>query len=244
VEIAKLELRAAETENEREAIRTNLAWVFEHTLRLLHPMAPFVTEELWQAMVGRRNGAGRPALDGSVDLPASLAVAPWPATTGARDPECETLLGEVFDLVRGVRNLRSEYRVDPGRWVPATIVTPNAAFYRRMAPIVEGLPETRLRPIEVREAASDDSEQAVTVVAGRAVLSIPLAGMIDIAQERARLEGERSSTMAEIDRAEALLSRPGFVEKARPDVVAREREKLAGLKERLDVLAERLRALS
>jgi valyl-tRNA synthetase len=243
VEIAKLELRVADTEDERDAIRTNLAWVFEHTLRLLHPMAPFVTEELWQTMVGR-NSVHRTEVNGSNDLPASVAVAPWPVTTGDRDLECETLLSEVFDLVRGVRNLRSEYRVDPGRWVPATIVTPNGAFYRRMAPIIEGLPETRLRPIEVREAAIDGSEQAVTVVAGRAVLSIPLAGMIDLAQERTRLEGERSSTMAEIDRAETLLSRPGFVEKARPDVVEREREKLAGLKERLGVLEERLRALS
>jgi valyl-tRNA synthetase len=83
----------------------------------------------------------------------------------------------------------------------------------------------------------------VTIVAGGATVYVPLAGMVDVAQERARLERERAELETEIERSKGLLARPGFVEKARPDVVAREREKLAGLEDRLGKLEEHLRTL-
>jgi valyl-tRNA synthetase len=233
VEIAKIEMREARSEEERDAIRANLAWVFEHTLRLLHPMMPFVTEELWQTL-----GVG-----GWVSG-ASITVAPWPVASGRTDPEAERRMGAVFELVRGVRNVRAEYRVDPGRWVPATIIAGvDADFFRRAAPLIGELPGSRLRPVDVVERLERPMEGAAAIVGGGATLYIPFAGMVDISQERSRLERERAGTLAEVERAENLLARPGFAEKARPDVVDRERAKLASLRERLTKLDEQLRSL-
>jgi valyl-tRNA synthetase len=251
LEIAKVELRNAESADERQAIQTNLAWVFEHTLRLLHPMAPFVTEELWQTLVrgderggnGASQNAPRSGGAGSEPLPPSIMLAPWPAAADERAAQAESRIAEVIEIVSGVRNVRAEYRVDPGRWVPATIVSADAATYRRLAPVIGELPATRLRPIEVVSRLDQPIEHAVTIVAGGATVYVPLAGMVDVAQERARLERERAELETEIERSKGLLARPGFVEKARPDVVAREREKLAGLEDRLGKLEEHLRTL-
>ena len=179
-------------------------------------------------------------------LAPSIMVAPWPVPSGARDEEADARMTTVIDLVHGVRNLRAEYRVDPGRWVPATIVAEegDVDFYRSVAAVIGDLPGSRLRPIEVVDRLEATMERAATVVAGRVALYVPLAGMVDIPRERARLEREREDALAEIDRAETLLSRPGFVEKARADVVDRERQKLAGLRGRLAKLDERLAALA
>jgi valyl-tRNA synthetase len=237
VEIAKLELRHAQSEDEREGIRTNLAWVFEHTLRLLHPMMPFVTEELWQTLMSAAKANG-------VKAPPSIMVAPWPVASEVLDTEAETRMETVFELVGGIRNLRAEYKVDPGRWAPATIVAGlDADFFRRAAPVVGELPGVRLRPVDVVAQLEQPLEPSVAVVVGSTTVYVPLAGIMDLAQERERLQKERDEAQAEIDRAQNLLSRPGFVEKARPDVVQRERDKLASLQERLSKIKERLQSL-
>jgi valyl-tRNA synthetase len=234
LEIAKIELREAESDGARAAIRANLAWVFEHTLRLLHPFAPFVTEELWQRLV-------RPA--GESAGATSIMVASWPSPEGTRDAEAERRLDALMDLVRAIRNMRAEYRVDPGRWVPATLIAPTGAeFFRVASTIIGELPGSRLRPITVVEQA-ESHEGVVSVVAGGVTLEVPLAGLVDVVQERGRLEREREQTLAEIERSETLLGRPGFVDKARPDVVAKERDKLVGLRERLATLDARLASL-
>jgi valyl-tRNA synthetase len=245
VEIAKIELRSAQNDREREATRANLAWVFEHTLRLLHPMMPFVTEELWQSLVRSADSGTRASSPQSaIRIPQSIVVAPWPAASGRGDIEAEQRMDAVFDLVRGVRNVRAEYRVDPGRWVPATIVAADDRdFYRRVATLIGELPGSRLRPVEVVERIDGAAEGSAAIVAGGVTLYIPFSGMVDVSQERTRLERERADTGAEIARAEALLAKPGFVEKARADVVDRERAKLGGLQERLTRLDEQLGAL-
>jgi valyl-tRNA synthetase len=237
VEIAKIELREAPDEATRDGIRTNLAWVFEHTLRLLHPMMPFVTEELWQTLLSTADVNGvRPS--------PSIVIAPWPAETSARDATAEAQMDAVFEIVRGVRNLRAEYRVDPGRWVPATIVAgDDVDVMRSVAAIIGDLPGCRLRPVEVVSRLDAPIEHAVTIVAGGVTVYIPLAGLMDVAQELARLQREQAEVTAEIDRAEGLLARPGFVEKARPDVVVRERDKVASLRERLAKLDEHIHSL-
>jgi valyl-tRNA synthetase len=236
LEIAKVELRIAETEEQREGIKTNLAWVFEHTLRLLHPMMPFVTEALWQMLVRDQDvESWRPERNGH-GVPSSIMVAPWP-TAGERNVDAERRLDALMELVRGVRNLRIEYRVDKNRQVPATIVAAgaDAAFFQEAAQLIGDLPECRLKPVEFATQV-DATEQCATVVAGTATLYVPLAGLFDVEQERARLTKERGEVQAEIARSEALLSKPGFVDRAPAPVVQKERDKLAGLQDRLSRL--------
>ncbi|MPZ15988.1 MAG: valine--tRNA ligase [Chloroflexi bacterium] len=234
VEIAKIELREASTEEERRGIRTNLAWVFEHTLRLLHPMIPFVTEELWQVLTSFSRSDG-------IERPTSVVVAPWPVASTERDSAAEKRMDSVFEIVRGIRNLRAEYRVDPGRWAPAVIVAEtDPDFYRRMALVIGQLPGCRLRPIEVVDRLDRPMEQAAAVVVPGVTVHVPLAGIVDVTRERERLVRERADALAEIERAETLLSRPGFVEKAPSEVVMREREKLLAVRDRLVKLDERL----
>ncbi|MBM2810172.1 MAG: valS, partial [Chloroflexi bacterium] len=212
VEIAKIEMREAASAEEASAVRMNLAWVFEHTLRLLHPM---------------------------------IVIAPWPVASEERDADAESRMEQLMDVVRGVRNLRAEYHVDPARLVPATIVAgEDVAFFQRVAPLVGGLPGCRLSPVEILARVDAAPDHAATVVIGGVTLYVPLAGMVDVAQERVRLDRERADALAEVERAEALLGRPGFVEKARPDVVQRERDKLVGLRDRLSTLTDRLAALA
>ncbi|HEY3117935.1 MAG TPA: hypothetical protein VGK54_14430, partial [Chloroflexota bacterium] len=179
------------------------------------------------------------------NLPPALAVAPWPISSGTTDREAEAHMEGLMELVQKVRNLRSEYKVDPGRWVGATIVAPGQTdFYRRLAPLIGELPGSRLRPIEVVERLASEPDRAVTAVAQTATVYIPLADLVDLGEEQARLGRDRAQVASEVERAEGLLSRPGFVEKARPDVVAKEREKLDALRERLSKLDDRLRTLA
>jgi valyl-tRNA synthetase len=200
-------------------------------------MMPFVTEELWQTLLSTADVNGvRPS--------PSIVIAPWPAETSARDATAEAQMDAVFEIVRGVRNLRAEYRVDPGRWVPATIVAgDDVDVMRSVAAIIGDLPGCRLRPVEAVSRLDAPIEHAVTIVAGGVTVYIPLAGLMDVAQELARLQREQTEVTAEIDRAEGLLARPGFVEKARPDVVVRERDKVASLRERLAKLDEHIHSL-
>jgi valyl-tRNA synthetase len=207
-------------------------------------MMPFVTEEMWQVLVHDAN----PSTDGvlrSVDgLPPSIMVAPWPVA-GERDMDAEARLENIMELVRGVRNLRAEYRVDAGRWVPATIVAgDDAASFQRIASVIGELPGSRLRPVSVVASLAEPLEQSATVVAGSLTLYVPLAGMVDLDQERTRLTKDMTDVQAEIERAETLLGRPGFVERAPAQVVEKERDKLAGLRDRLERLQSHLASLS
>jgi valyl-tRNA synthetase len=237
VEIAKIQLRS-EDPTRLAATRYTLGHVLEQTLRLLHPFAPFVTEELWQLLrrpAEHLTDAGRPG------RAPSIMVAPWPAP-GPRYPDAEALVGDLVELVRAVRNLRAERRVDPARFVPATLVGGDrTALLREQAPIVGGL--ARLAPLEVVEALAERPKQALPLVAGGFEAYIPAAELFDVAKERQRLRDEIAAAEAAIAHSEALLARPGFVEKAKPEVVAAEQAKLAANRERLARLQAQLRAL-
>ncbi len=210
--------------------------VLENTLavilRLLHPFMPFVTEEIWSYL--------QPA--GAPDGGGSLIVAPWPAA-GERDHEAEGFFGELIEAIRGVRNVRAEYEVEPGRYVPAMIA---AGGYRDAvaahAPVIEML--GRVRPLAVHAALAEEPEQAVSVLTGRLAVHVPLSGLRDVAQERQRLQKELDGVRANLERAQGLLANENFVNRAPPPVVQKEREKLADLELRARQIQERLAALA
>ena len=234
IEIAKVQLREAETEETRETTRDTLASVLERCLRLLHPFAPFVTEEVWQTLLGR------PAENGRVGTPDSIMVAPWPKA-GERAPKSEARMERVMEIVRGIRNTRAEYGVEPAKFVPVVLLAgKHANELKTEASILSAL--ARAQPLEIR-AAGTKPKRALTLIAGGVEIYLPLEGLFDVDQERARVAREIESAERDVQRGEALLAKPGFAEKAPAEVVAKEREKLATHRDRLSKLRERLEML-
>lgn len=209
--------------------RRILLYVLDTCLRLLHPYMPFVTEEIWQYLPGRTT---------------PLIMAKWP-TVDAKyfDDETEVSMLIIIDLVRGVRNVRSEYNVEPGRKISAItaagsmrgILQEYSYVFARLCNVPE------LTMLEESHSAPDDS---AAIVASDVTVYLPLVGMVDMQAERDRLGKEQASLEVQIQRTQAMLSNEQFVSRAKPEIVDRERAKLAELQASAVQVAERLRTLS
>ncbi|MCY4640795.1 MAG: valine--tRNA ligase [Chloroflexi bacterium] len=216
IECAKVRVRAGD----RTPLPV-LVDVLDSLLRLFHPFMPFVTEEIWGRLARLRpDTRGAPML--------IVAHYPQPSPlAGALDGEAEREFAAVQDFVRAIRNIRSEKRVEAGRWVEAYVVGQEAgAAAERLAPAIEQL--ARARPLHVVEAAEDaPSESVVATVlpVGRVVL--PLGGLVDVDAERGRLGAQIERLSAEIDRLEAKLGNEQFRTRAPAQVVSKEEERLA-----------------
>jgi valyl-tRNA synthetase len=215
VELAKPRL-AAGGEDARRAGAT-LAYALEVTLALLHPVMPFVTEELSRALTGVE----------------TLTRGPWPAERpGDLDPEAEAGMADLQEAIVALRRFRAEHRV-PTASRPRLLVVPadeaQAALFRAEADSVRRL--VRLEAVEVGSAPR--GTPSAKLVAGRAELYLPLEGLLDLEEERARLDRELATLGAERARAEAKLANPAFLEKAPAPVVAKARERLAEVDEAL-----------
>ncbi len=221
---------------EKSADPSLLAQVFEKVLRLLHPFAPFVTEDLWQRLTA-----------GATDRPLALMVQDWPEA-GRIDKRVEEQWGSLMEVVRAARALRADYGIEPARMVPATVAAGSeerARFWQRHAHLLGRLPGTRLEPVDVSRASTvpELATRALAAVAGGVELLIPAEGLFDVAAELRRTQTERDEAESQVKRLEGLLGRPGFVEHAPSDVVARERERLAEQRGRLAALERRLDTL-
>jgi valyl-tRNA synthetase len=217
---------------EQQADAQLLARVFEKVLRLLHPFAPFATEDFWQRLTNARH-----------DRPLALVHADWP-TPGAFDPEAEEAWDDLMAVTRATRTLRSDYRIEPRRWVGATIIAPSserAAFWRAHGTLMGELPETRLRPVEVVEDAGANglAERSISAVAGGVELLIPAEGLFDVHVELRRTTEELANAHQQVQRLEGSLARPGFANNAPPHVVQAERDRLADQRARLEALERR-----
>jgi valyl-tRNA synthetase len=210
-----------------------LAQVYEKTLRLLHPFAPFATEELWQRLT-----------TGSAERPIALIVAEWPRPAD-RDVDAEEQWSDVMALTRAARALRADYHIETSNTLPATIRVANsrlADFWRPHINLIGGLPGTRLAPIEIVDASVSDSatltSRSIAAVAGGAELLIPAEGLFDVHGELRRTEQELADAAKQVQRLEGLLGSE-FVRRAPPETVERERERLAEQRERRGTLERR-----
>ncbi|MFN8585321.1 MAG: valine--tRNA ligase [Dehalococcoidia bacterium] len=227
IEVAKVRVR----DGDRSPLPV-LMHVLDRTLRLLHPCMPFVTEEIWQRLVTvRPDPAGASA----------LIVAAYPQADPARlDDEAERTFAALQDFVRGIRNVRAEKRVEAARWVEAYLVGAEAAAAaREAAPAIEAL--ARVRPLHIVDTAEEaPTDGVVTAVlpVGRVVL--PMAGLFDLDAERARLQKQIAEAEGEVTRLEAKLGNEQFTARAPEQVVAKEQERLATARTRLDGLRQSL----
>jgi valyl-tRNA synthetase len=210
VELAKPRL-AAGGEDARGAGAV-LAYALDVTVRLLHPVMPFVTEELGRALR-------------DVD---TITLGPWPAERpDDLDEAAEADMAQVQEVIAAVRRFRAEHGVPPSRR-PRLVIVPagdrQAGLLRAEGDSVRRL--ARLEAIEVGPPPAD-GEPTAKVLAGGAELHLPLAGLLDLDEELARLERERDALDAEARRAESKLANADFVAKAPPAVVAKARARLS-----------------
>jgi valyl-tRNA synthetase len=223
----------------RATAQMTLVSTLERALRLLHPFMPFVTEEIWQHLK-----AASP--DGENWSTESLMITPWPETDPARyDDQAEGDMALLMDLIRQIRNARAEFHVTPGKRIPATIIgagkLPMLTAQRDLLTFLAKLDDTQLALTEALEAKP---QKAVALVATEGVEAyLPLAGLVDLEQEIARLQKAITETEEEIRRAETMLSNDAFVTKAPPRVVEQQRERLAEQQDRRERLMARLEAL-
>jgi valyl-tRNA synthetase len=193
-----------------------LVHVLEKTLRLLHPFMPFITEELWQALMRR--------IPTGVSVPPSIVVAPYPeANESLLDPEAEADFSLVQQLIRTVRNARAEFRIDPRRPLEVAVAAGEMhAVLESQAPAICFL--AAVDPLRIsRQGSVDHQPGSLRAVIGGLVLSIPLGGLVDMAAERQRLGKELQEAEVHIGRLEARLQDQQFINKAPEDVVERER---------------------
>ena len=224
LEMAKVDLRRPEaTDADRAATWAAAAEGLATLLRLLHPLMPFVTEEIWDAL-------GDAAPDLTRDEPL-LIRAVWP-TPGTRDRAAEAAFDDLSALIRGVRNLRKEAASPAGAWLPLVVEPAGAdaaAAVRAGAPYLEAL--ARVRPIDL-----DGGERPQLVAAsplGAAWLGVDASAEAAVAERR---RSQVADLERNVERLRALLGNDAFVAKAPPAVVDRERQRLADLEQELEQL--------
>lgn len=239
LEVAKLQMQAGG--QAAWATLAVLRTVLDQTLRLLHPYIPFVTEETWQqlrrAYIEADLGIAPP--EGWSE---ALIIADWPEP-GKVYPAAAADFEQIRELIRRIRNARAEQGVEPAKFIPAIISAGDKTdFIESQRPILVGLGRLKDADLAIAQDIEPPS-QVLTVVQGPITCYLPLAGMVDLSAERARLDKESGELAKQIERLENLLNSP-FAEKAPPAVVEKEREKLAQLQGSYQEIAGRLAAIS
>ncbi|WP_309093220.1 valine--tRNA ligase, partial [Phenylobacterium sp.] len=215
LELAKPVFQGADEAAKAET-RAMTAWTLDQTLKLMHPVMPFITEELWAQTAG----------DGAPRDETLLIGASWPDLPDAFvDAAAEAEIGWLVDLVTEIRQLRAEMNVPPSAKPPLAFVAPDAATAGRMDRHRD-LILTLGRVSELSRAGTAPAG-AVTFVSGGATAALSLAGIIDLAAERARLEKEIAAFDSDIGHFNKKLGNPNFVARAAQEVVEEQREKLA-----------------
>jgi valyl-tRNA synthetase len=231
IELAKARLYDKENQRPRQTAQYVLGYVLEHTLRLLHPFMPFITEEIWQHIPHEGK---------------SVMTAEWPvAETALLDDAGELYMTAIMETIKTVRNLRAEVNAAPGRKSEVILHFADEKL-RQVFADNEGYLTVlaAAEPVTVQAAEAEKPENAMAGVVNGVEIYLPLKGLIDVEKETARLNKELANLDKEVKRLEGKLSNPGFLAKAPADVVAKEKEKQQGYEEKRTAVQERLAYLA
>jgi valyl-tRNA synthetase len=236
IELSKA--RLAEGGAARLAVQRNLVYVLDHALRLLHPMMPFVTEEIWRKLPLAEE-----------DMAPSLMVAAWPAPAGLahwRDEaglHGEQAITAVQAVVTAVRTVRSRYTVAPRASVDVIVNASGRAaqLIEAESDIIRAL--AGVGTLTVAAGAPKPAHSAVAVALG-SELFVPLEGLVDFAHERTRVEKELASVVLEMQRLTAKLGNAGFLAKAAPEIIEKDKARASALAEQAEKLESQFAELS
>ncbi|MBO6868243.1 MAG: valine--tRNA ligase [Thalassococcus sp.] len=216
------------TDAQKAETRQTMAWVIDQCLILLHPIMPFITEELWGTLGERQK---------------MLVHGDWPTYTSADllDADADREMNWVINLIEGVRSARAQMHVPAGLYVPMVVTEIDAAgdaAWANNETLIK-----RLARIESLEKVSDMPKGCVTIPADGATFGLPLADIIDVAEEIARLEKTLGKLGKEIGGLKGRLSNPKFAESAPAEVVEETRDNLTAREEEEAILKSALTRL-
>ncbi|MGB8509547.1 MAG: valine--tRNA ligase [Pyrinomonadaceae bacterium] len=243
IELSKTDVTAAAPSPERDAARSRVITVLERALRLLHPFMPFITEELWQSLPGVGRESLHPAYRETKEPTVMLADYPQ-ADESFIDERAESEMRSIIELVSRVRNIRTELNVKPGEEVKLFVATGgNGQIFAASEAQIKRL--TRASSITFKDSLADAVPRASAraALAGGVEIAVPLEGLVDFEQERARLMREREKLEKEGEKLEAQLSNAGFVERAPAEKVEVLRQRVAEIGQRTKALWQMLEAL-
>jgi valyl-tRNA synthetase len=234
IEIAKLQL----AENGYQTWKTAqiLVHILDNCLRLLHPFMPFITEELWGHLKKAASEANFPTVTeptGTYSWEEALIVAHWPKPVAESLWEAASIadFSLVMEIVRAIRNLRSEKKVPPSRLIRAIFVADDwYPILHDQATMIAALSKLDVASLELLKTHPPKAEGDTVLVIGPVEVYLPMTGLVNLLEERLRLTKEMAEIESQITRLVALLS-GSFAEKAPLAVIQKEKDKLAGLRE-------------
>jgi valyl-tRNA synthetase len=234
LELSKPVLQSDESSVElQRGTRRTLIDVLETLLRLLHPLIPFVTEEIWEQV------AKRAGIEGE-----TIMLRPYPeASDDSTDDEAVADIEWVKQFVLGIRQIRGEMDISPGKALPVVLQHASASDQQRAAthaPLLQ-----RVGRVETISVLTDGEEPpaAATALLGDMRLLVPMKGLIDVDAERARLDKQMDKVRGELAKANGKLGNDKFVNNAPPAVVEQERERVADFEKTLTQLSEQVQKL-
>jgi len=254
----------------KDETRAMVAWARDEIVKLLHPFMPFITEELWRVTApgfessgthsasssplageGREGGEQHPPasmVPPSPSLPrkggersSMLVLTGWPALQGLEDEAAEAEIGWVVDLVTTIRSVRAEMNIPPATLMPLILAGATPETRERAGRWIDMI--KRLARVADISFADAVPQGALQLVIRGEVAALPLAGVIDLDAERARLTKEIAKVDADIKRVDAKLGNPDFVARAPEEVIDGEREKREDAQARRDRMVEALERL-
>lgn len=226
IEIAKISLYDKENQKKRQKTQVVLRDVLKGAMELLHPVMPFITEEIWQHLPGTEG---------------TIMKTKYPSGENSKtDKDSENKMNLLMDIVRGIRNIRSEMGVPPSKKATALFYVEDKnkeAFIKEVTPYLKTL--ASLEEVKIIDNKDETVKSATAVVKGFEIF-LPLEDLIDLSKEIERLEKEIKKLEGEVDRIDKKLSNPGFTAKAPEDVIEKEKEKREGYLIDLNIVRERL----
>ncbi len=231
LELSKPVLQSDETSDaQKRGTRQTLIEVLESTLRLLHPLMPFVTEEIWQTV------APRAGIEGD-----TIMLQPYPEVSDAADNvQADADIEWVKQFVLGVRQIRGEMDISPGKPLPVILQGASAADRQRVES--QTLLLQRVGRVESVDILADSAEPpaSATALLGDMRLLVPMKGLIDVDAERARLMKQHDKVTIELKKSTGKLGNDKFVNNAPPEVVTQERERVQEFERTIEQLNEQL----
>jgi valyl-tRNA synthetase len=241
LEIAKFQLNEGGDRTYYTAY--GLVRILDTCLRLLHPFIPFVTEEIWGHL--RKSLEGTPLFATADEWPEALIIAPWPQSRPTEGWERESIDNFLLlqSSIRSIRNIRAEKDVKPGKLIPAMLSAGDKTeVFRQQKGMLAALAQLDPAEFTITSNPPPKQENEVVIAIGAVEIHLPLEGLVDVNEERARLADAMLEAEKQVERLKKLLA-SSFAERAPAEIVQKERDKLASYQETVDKLRKQLESL-